>query len=343
MNTENLEVGMVFKNYGELCNALGIIPKSSNSKKAQLKEMDRRFKIEKGKERHSLVITEIFKEILPKKENQGNLPVYIQYMELLLLKCLQQEESKKLLVSNIKLAEKLKMIHSDYSKYYDKKNELSNILNVDLAHVQDFITTTSNGYINAIKTILRRLESRSIILYETRWKTVEKKSYIVNDKIKRNVVTRFATDKEKDVISKIRYDILQNYGGTMRDVYKSGSLNEYQRLYSTRLQYELGIDDAYKVYDININKKAVHSEYYKTMKNLMETTNDDELTSIINRMWYENNEQKINKKQQDALDKFKNDEPLNRMEEVRISNIYIPCMGKLNSALTSSGVNKVDK
>ena len=40
MTTEKIRAGDVYKNYSTLCEALGIAPKTNNSKKKQLKEIE---------------------------------------------------------------------------------------------------------------------------------------------------------------------------------------------------------------------------------------------------------------------------------------------------------------
>lgn len=261
-------------------------------------------------------------------------------MELLLLQCLQEEDSKKLMVSNVRLAEKLKMIHSDYTEYYNKKHEISSILNVDLIHIHDFMGSTSNAYVNTIKTILKRLNSRSIILYETRWKTVEKKSYLINGKTKENIVTQFATEKEKEYIADIRYDLLQSYGGSMQNVYREGKTKEFHRLYTTRLQYELGIDDAYMIYDITINKRAVETEYYKSMQKLMEELNDGQLKLIIQKMWSERNMIRLENKRDNAIIKNNANKEMSNFEISRLDINFHDNMKLLNDALVINGINK---
>ena len=43
LDTSRLEIGMIVKNYKELCNLLNENPKTGNSKNAQLKEWQRYF------------------------------------------------------------------------------------------------------------------------------------------------------------------------------------------------------------------------------------------------------------------------------------------------------------
>lgn len=68
--TITLNKNQVFKNYKELCVYLGEEPKTSNSKKAQLKEWERYFSFRK--EGQKIIITEIFDVPKEKVDNRAN-------------------------------------------------------------------------------------------------------------------------------------------------------------------------------------------------------------------------------------------------------------------------------
>lgn len=66
----NLKKGMEIKNYRELCKILNIKVKSSNSKKAQLKELERFCKYHK--EGNRFIIDSIYKKVRDKEDNRKN-------------------------------------------------------------------------------------------------------------------------------------------------------------------------------------------------------------------------------------------------------------------------------
>ena len=66
----NLKKGMEIKNYRELCKLLNIKVKSSNSKKAQLKELERFCKYHK--EGNRFIIDSIYKKVRDKEDNRKN-------------------------------------------------------------------------------------------------------------------------------------------------------------------------------------------------------------------------------------------------------------------------------
>lgn len=83
MNTQNIKVGDVFKNYKELCIALGTEPKDGSSKPKQLKEIETLLKFHKDGWKH--IIDEIYEK--PKYyENSHN--KYVAYARSIFLQYL---------------------------------------------------------------------------------------------------------------------------------------------------------------------------------------------------------------------------------------------------------------
>lgn len=74
----NISEGMIIKNYRELCKLLNIKEKAGDSKKAQLKEIERYIKFKKKK--YEFIIEEIYEDPLPKidkrKETRKDFPQF---------------------------------------------------------------------------------------------------------------------------------------------------------------------------------------------------------------------------------------------------------------------------
>lgn len=78
IDTSQLEIGMIVKNYKELCQLLNEEVKAGDSKVAQLKEWQRYFNFERPKYKQSYIILDIYDEPLEKEDNrkQGNNNIY---------------------------------------------------------------------------------------------------------------------------------------------------------------------------------------------------------------------------------------------------------------------------
>ena len=70
MKVDNLEVGQVVKNYKELCTLLELDVKAGNSRKAQIKELERFIDYEK--KGHSFIVKEIYSEPLEVDDARSN-------------------------------------------------------------------------------------------------------------------------------------------------------------------------------------------------------------------------------------------------------------------------------
>lgn len=70
MNISKLEIGQVIKNYKIMCELLGQEPKTSNSKKSQIKEWERHFKFHK--EGQKIIIDEIYESPLDVEDGRTN-------------------------------------------------------------------------------------------------------------------------------------------------------------------------------------------------------------------------------------------------------------------------------
>lgn len=93
VNTSGLIIGLVVKNYKELCKILGEEVKNGKSKKLQLKNWERFFAWEKQGQR--FIIVDIYDTPLPKEDlrKKGNNSIYKNYIELILLQYLSKQEN----------------------------------------------------------------------------------------------------------------------------------------------------------------------------------------------------------------------------------------------------------
>ena len=338
MNIEKLEVGKVYKNYKELCEVLGESIKGGDAKKSQIKNWERYFMYEKDK--YKFIITEIYKEPLPEIVNKRNLAEYIPYLELLLMQLLHAQEHKTLTISTTELATRLSMIHSDFREYFNKREKLSYMLNIEIDHVNDFIDTTNDRFKGAINTTISRLKGKQAILYEQRWMTMKIKRDEESDK---NIeVYEFATEDDKEKIIDVRYEVLQMFGGDMNKLRAQGNLLYYYKVVDEILKESFGIHRAYEVHIITINHVAIENEYLKQLKKIY-GKNSGELRSIIKELFSERNIEKANKRVEKAfgLKEEYGYGNLNKKHSSRLSLNYINDIQLLNEALIIKGVNAV--
>lgn len=121
IDTSKLVIGMVVKNYKELCNLFGEETKTGKAKQLQLKNWQRYFDWEKDGQK--FIITDIYGTPLPKEDlrRKGNNSIYKNYIELILLQYLSKQEGYKKTFTKRNWLELLGMINSKYGKEPKKK------------------------------------------------------------------------------------------------------------------------------------------------------------------------------------------------------------------------------
>lgn len=327
MNLEDIKVGNKYKNYATLCEALKIKPKNGGKgKKYQVEEIERYIKY--SKDRFTYIIEEVYSTPLPKKENLRNTLPSIKYMELLLLHILK-DEGNKITISNSKLAERLKMIHSNFTNLYKDVSKVSNELGVDLPFIDDFRETTSSAYKNSIQTILNRLERKNIIAHQEIYiVSVEEENN--ND----NVITRPATDYEIEDIVRTKNRLMKKYGSkynpTMKEVIQNRNLNNFKKELHTTLYNLLGITFFYKAHVIHAPDNFLKEEYMKILQESKLSRYELELAG--NKMFAKENENRFKNKKESAQEKFQEDNfSLTEKEKLRLDPSYEPYMSAINS------------
>ena len=170
VDTTNVEIGMVLKNYNALCSLLNEkpAPSGSNSRKAQKKRFDRYLKLEKGRGQ-KIVITDIYDEPLPEEDGRksGNRNIYIKYIETILLKYIYYRKGQVCYATRNQLWSILGMINNCYKKISAKilrtEIEYSDVSDWELNQFY----MRCNAKLNTILfTALNNLSNRSLIAYE---------------------------------------------------------------------------------------------------------------------------------------------------------------------------------
>ena len=137
INTSNLKIGQVVKNYKELCALLEEEVKTGKSKQLQLDNLKRFFEWEKAGQK--FIITDIYDTPLPKVDGRssGNNSKYVKCIELLLLHYLLNKKDYTATLTKRNWWQILGMINNKYNQIerdkekreeLQKNNRLSNIL-----------------------------------------------------------------------------------------------------------------------------------------------------------------------------------------------------------------------
>lgn len=182
---EGIKAGQIFKSQRELCEKVGIEYKdSTNSRRAQEKEFDRRFKWHK--EGRKIIIDEVYSEIKDKVENRGKSEgsrnnykgIYAEYIDALLLQYLQREELKlnniyKIYTTNNKIAEATGIVNCNYRTAFSNREKFYNTVKKDfniktnVYCMKDVFDITKTKIREIVKSSLDRLQKAEQLEYES--------------------------------------------------------------------------------------------------------------------------------------------------------------------------------
>lgn len=182
-NTDNLCIGMIVKNYKELCRLLEVKPKTGKSRQLQEKDFFRYFDYEKLKYSQEYVILDIYDEPLKKNEQAKN-SLYCNALKLIIM----YEVSKAPIVDKNgvytiyttlnRLIKKIEILSIFFDKditnfLLDKFSELTkrDLIDIDrnyfIKRLSIFKTVIKRKHKGNIDYALKRLKEQNIIHYDS--------------------------------------------------------------------------------------------------------------------------------------------------------------------------------
>jgi hypothetical protein len=172
------------------------------------------------------------------------------------------EHGKEMIKSNSKLLQDLCVINKNYFDYFSNKELLSNLLEMELNHIEDWYDATNSSFKGYLQTVLRKLENKKMIVHEIVVMVVLEGKCETEGKSK--MVFRAAKGKEIESILEIEGMLLDEYEcESVQGIYKRGLIKKYYKELSNRLYSELGIKRSYKAHKININNDRLSREKIK--------------------------------------------------------------------------------
>lgn len=279
LKIENLQSGMMLKNYKELCEVLGVKPKTGNTKIAQLKEFERHFSY--TKQGHKIIINEVFNMAKDKIENRGTKGKYTNDIQDLIISILAQSDSEEIALSTNVLLKKCNMVNQNFSLGRKNVPKLSELTNISEAEIYDYYDTTQTNLKGALETALNRLRRRAVAM----WKKdiyvakveADEEGYNMLGEIKLNVgdsfkdkvsvkvkqVHRQATKEEKAIILDTEKHVMQQMKcKDLQEVFLKGKWNEFKKiaLHIIKHEFNLNILYYYDCYVLNYSNKVIKAE-----------------------------------------------------------------------------------
>lgn len=167
MKLENLEIGMVVKNYPELCKLLDVDKLGGNAKIRQLEWFEDYFSYKK--DGHKFVIRDIFNvEVEPMEDRRGgdhNPITYIPLMEKLTLDLMLKAKDNILSISKTKLFSYLNMANKNYGVGKGNIETVSAITKIDIGCTEDWFNSVGAMMESNVNKTIQSLENQSLIVF----------------------------------------------------------------------------------------------------------------------------------------------------------------------------------
>ena len=264
MKLENIYEGLVVKSYRQLCELLEIEITGGNSKKAQLKELERFVKYHK--EGNKFIVDEVYSEKI--ETRGGSKSIYEDDIQALILhECSisEMEEYNSIKLSCVGLANKLSIINNNYVLGRNHISKFSDYLNVPIEIIYDFYDSTQRKNKSIIENSLNKLKDKALIKW---YKILRIRTSKGNYKD--------ATDREINIIAEIEQEALEFLGEeSKQSVFLKRKWNDFNRKINELLyEYETDIDYYFEAYKISATKK------FKAM--ILDTELYAEITNRLN-------------------------------------------------------------
>lgn len=271
MNVANLKEGIEIKNYPELCKVLEMPKKAGNSKKSQLKELERFVNFQQIG--HSFLIKEIYATAKEKVDNRGKTSVYGDMIQLLVMDYLIESNSDTTVITRNQLLKHIHMINENYSYCSANVPSFSTYADIDEQIVYDFFNTTNNNFKSALEIALKNLRDKALIIYDTVTSVAFEQGH------------RVATEDERKLIVKIEKKILNELDfERLSQVRASSKWKLFQSKVSDFLKENSDILYYYTSYEITVNREHIEKDYKKLLQLALDEAEREKQKNELNAM-----------------------------------------------------------
>lgn len=271
MELKGISEGQVVPSYRALCELLDEPVKSSNAKKAQLKEWERYFKFHKVKgDRYAICIEEIYETPLPERIRVDD--IYSALVQVILCDYLRMPDKLidgSLILTKKQLYEVCGMVNSKYIEPTEKEIVVANFERENKLSRQSskwlmnkFNTRVNSRLNNIIYKVLNRLKRKKYIIYDD--------YYIITENVDGCSVKREANGHERNAYLNICQKAKNKLGITYVNDYNS---KEFYKTVQEMIYEEFGWESCYQYIRINYADGFTQVNYELSKKELMEEIN----------------------------------------------------------------------
>ena len=339
INTSNLQIGQIVKNYKELCALLGEeFKQGGDSRKAQLKEFARYFEWEKSGQK--FLITDIYDTPLPKEDGR-NKGKYVKCIEIILLNYLSKQKGYTYTLNKKKWWELLGMVNRKYDNV--SQEELLEINPVITKfEIRHYYQRCNKKLEEILFSALRSLSSRKLIDWEIETVIVtrnqEKTHYRVANVFEKKIILR----AERYVLHKIMH--LEK----MFNVFAKQMQDEFYRLVNEILKDSLDEDWQYYFKQVKIiyNHDQVVEAIPDIEAELRKLELNDKVVNTLNEHAEEKYRKERKKYEDDTaklFEKIVNGEDISEEKIFKMPDTYVMAQELLTDELIRLGHKNVSE
>lgn len=248
VDTSQLSEGLEVKNYRALCELVGEEPKTGNGKKAQLKEWERFFSVEKVKGSQKMIVKEVYER--PKEKKDKRLEgVYVKSIELILLYELSKMSGYRATFTKNRLWHRLGMVNDNYKRIAaaDLKGIDTCITDFEINH---FYQRSDSRLNKILIDALKSLKRRWVLDYQEQYRIVDRQGN-----------RRIAEDIDIGNIITIKNRVAHSLGcKDEREVFMKMKTAEFYKVLTYYYGYYFGWAYVYKEYKLIFNQKIIKEE-----------------------------------------------------------------------------------
>lgn len=273
MNIKMLKKGQVYKNYKELCKALGEEFKTSDSKQAQINHWSNYF--EYHNEGHKWIIDKVYK----KPKGRHSIYGFVSDIEELILDLIVQDKNNgSLFLPKVKFFRLLSLVNSNYNLGRYNIPKLSHLTEINQLEIKEFFELSTPSIENSVNTALNNLAKKKLIVWsksiticqlkinlpknysdyvidiETRYDEFGNSIYDYEIANKITEIHRKADTEEIKKILGIERESLTNFScENEQQIIQKGKWKEYKEQINKRLNEEMNVLYTYDSYEIIFN------------------------------------------------------------------------------------------
>ena len=299
MQLNNLIVGQEYK-YKELCELIGIEPKTGNTKNSQLKELATVVNYEKNGVR--FLIKEIYREKKEKmdKRRNGNNTVFADDFRNLMIYMLHKNRTESMLMSKGAMYKAMNLVNENYLIARSNISKLSEIVELPQEAIYEFYDYNGSKLRDTLERNLRHCRSRSLLLFESVVAVAVYDTIVAYNDLNKpivdykgelvhniDVVYREATHEEKQIILKFENEVKEEMGLKDNQEIKIKKKWKYfkQEVENKLKQANTNIKFYYEAYKLTWNNDKIDSEYKLLNLNLsdLKTNLNNNMIESINK------------------------------------------------------------